>query len=163
MTTGVRNLPSHYYSEMTDISPKCLHLVKLFEGLRLVAYRCPSGVPTIGYGHTDGIRTEDVGVLSITEDQANFYLIADLQKAVQVLKTLVKVPLNQNQFGALVSFTFNVGATAVAQSTLLKKLNAGEYEAIPAELKRWNKGGGKVLPGLVRRREAECELWNEAA
>jgi hypothetical protein len=72
---------------------------------------------------------------------------------------LVTVPLSQNQFDALVSFTFNVGEGALAKSTLLKKLNAGKYSEVPAELMKWTKGGGRELPGLVRRRRAECALW----
>jgi hypothetical protein len=86
-------------------------------------------------------------------------LASDLVKFEDGVDNLVKVPLKQNQFDALVSFAFNVGLGALGKSTLLKKLNAGQYDAVPAELMKWTKAGGKELPGLVRRRRAEAALW----
>jgi len=131
-------------------------LVKKFEGLYLTAYHCPAGVLTIGYGHTgpdvqDGLR--------ITEERAEDLLEADLAKAAADVDRLVRVPLTDEQRGALSSFVFNVGAAAFGKSTLLRKLNGGDYASVPAELARWTKGGGRVLPGLVKRRAAEGVLF----
>lgn len=132
-----------------------IELIKEFESLRLSAYLCPANVWTIGWGHTEGVRKGD----TITRAQADAYLAGDLFGFEQDVDRLVKVPLTQSQFDALVSFAFNIGVDALAKSTLLRKLNSGQYDAVPLELARWNKAGGKVLPGLVRRRKAEAELW----
>jgi lysozyme len=112
---------------------------------------------TIGYGHTKDVRPGDV----VTLTEAEKLLIEDLEWSESVVNNQVKVPLNQNQFDALVSFVFNVGSGNFGKSTLLKRLNAGRYDDVPHELKRWNKGGGEVLPGLTRRREAETKLFCE--
>ena len=135
-------------------------LIKQFEGQRLTAYKCPAGIWTIGYGHTSAAGAPEVQPgMTITYQEANAILVRDLGKYEDAVDRLVKVPLTQNQFDALVSFTYNVGEGALAKSTLLKKLNAGQYDAVPAELMKWTKGGGKELPGLVRRRRAECAMW----
>jgi len=137
-----------------------IELVKHFEGLFLRAYLCPAKVWTIGYGHTG--KTHNDGTvkrgLTISEREAESLLEFDLNTkyAPDVLR-LVKVPLTQDQFNALVSFHFNTGA--LGKSTLLKKLNAGDYEGAAAEFRRWTRGGGRVLPGLVRRRRAERRLF----
>lgn len=130
-------------------------LIKKYEGLRLEAYRCPAGVWTIGYGH---IRTTTPD-MKITAAKANLLLIEDLATAEKAVSRLVKVELNQSQFDALVSFVFNVGVGAFERSTLLRLLNAGEYDDVPAQLARWNKVKGKVTRGLVRRREDEAKLF----
>ena len=131
-------------------------LIISFEGVRLQAYKCPAGVWTIGGGSTQ--PTVHPGE-EITKKEAMDRFDRDLVKFEKAVDRLVTVPLTQNQFDALVSFTFNVGEGALAKSTLLKKLNAGDYDAVPAELMKWTKGGGKELPGLVRRRRAECAMW----
>lgn len=95
----------------------------------------------------------------ISEWRAISLLTGDVHYAEQAVIRLVKVPLNGNQFSALVSFVFNLGAHALEGSTLLRKLNGGEYAAVPAELSRWVRAGGEKLPGLVRRRKAEAKLW----
>lgn len=137
-----------------------LDLIKQFEGLRLKAYKCPADVWTIGYGHTSAAGQPAVkSGMSITEAQANKILASDLGQYEDAINNSVKVELTQNQFDALVSFVYNVGIGAFQKSTLLKKLNAGQYDAVPAELMKWTKGGGKELPGLVRRRRAEAALW----
>ena len=137
-----------------------LDLIKQFEGLRLKAYKCPADVWTIGYGHTSAAGQPAVkSGMSITEAQANKILAADLGQYEDAINNSVKVDLTQNQFDALVSFVYNVGIGAFQKSTLLKKLNAGQYDAVPGELMKWTKGGGKELPGLVRRRRAEAALW----
>lgn len=130
-------------------------IVKEFEGLRLEAYKCPADVWTIGYGHTRGVIPGDV----ITEKEAEIFLAEDLEDAESAVNEYVEVKLNQNQFDALVSFVYNLGAGNFKSSTLLRKLNAGDYLGAANEFKRWNKAGGKVLNGLVRRRAAECNLF----
>ncbi|MEW6121299.1 MAG: lysozyme [Pseudomonadota bacterium] len=118
------------------------------------------GTPTIGYGHTDAAKhpLKVKPGIRITEAEATAILDTDLDECEDAVSRLVKVPLNDNQFGALVSFQFNLGA--LGSSTLLKKLNAGDYSAVPGEMRRWVNAGGKRLQGLVNRREAEITLWN---
>lgn len=139
-------------------SDKGVALIKAHEGKRLSSYRCPGGVWTVGYGHTiaAGHPTVVPG-MRITEREAEEILRRDLSRFEDRVNKLVKVPLTQGQFDALVSFDFNTGA--LHSSSLLKKLNAGEYGRVPAQLMRWTKGGGRELPGLVRRRRDEAELW----
>lgn len=135
-------------------------LIKEFEGCELVAYLCPANIWTIGWGHTSAAGAPSVHAgLRITQALADEIFVRDLEPYARCVEQHVKVKLTDNQFAALVSFTYNVGQGAFRSSTLLKKLNAGDYDAVPAELKKWNKGGGKVLPGLVRRRAAEAALW----
>lgn len=133
-----------------------LSLVKSFESLRLTAYRDTGGVPTIGWGHTKGVRLGQV----ITEAQASDFLMDDLEEAESAVIRFVSVPLNDNQFAALVSFAFNCGTEAFRRSTLRKKLNAGDYAAVPGQLALWVNDNGVKLNGLVRRRKAEADLWN---
>lgn len=134
---------------------KGLELIKEFEGLRLTAYLCPAQVWTIGYGHTAGVRQGDV----IIEAQADAFLRHDLAASELAVGRRVTALLNQNQFDALVSFTFNLGAGNLSRSTLLKKLNAGDYAGAAEEFLRWNRAGGKPLAGLSRRRAAERALF----
>lgn len=137
--------------------------IKRSEGLRLTAYPDPgsrNGDPwTIGYGSTAGVKKGMV----ITEAEAEARLIRDLTHAETTVERLVKVPLTDNQFGALVSFVFNIGAGAFEKSTLLRKLNAGDYAAVPDQLSRWNKNDGAVMAGLTKRRAEEAALWNTAS
>lgn len=132
-----------------------LNLIMQFEGCRLNAYKCPAGVWTIGYGHTAGVKQGQ----TITQAQAEEYLRQDCGKYAAYVSNTAYVPiadtLNQNQFDALVSFTYNCGAGN------LKKLCAGRTAGqIAAALPLYNKAAGKVLTGLVRRRAAETELFN---
>jgi lysozyme len=131
-------------------------LVKHFEGVRLRAYRDPVGILTIGYGHT-GADVHSGLVISL--EQAEEILRFDLRRFERGVTGLVKVPLNDNQFAALVSFAFNLGVGALGRSTLLKKLNAGDYKGAYLEFGKWTRAGGRVLPGLVRRRAAEAQLF----
>ena len=140
-----------------EVSKRGLALIQQFEGLRLKAYSDSAGVPTIGYGSTRGVRMGD----EITEAQAIELLAADVDRHADGVRRAVNVSLNQNQFDALVSFTFNVGVGALQRSTLLRKLNAGDYTAAANELMRWVYAGGQELRGLVRRREAERQLFME--
>lgn len=139
-----------------SINSRGLNLVKQFEGLVLKAYRDPVGIWTIGYGHTGPeVGPGDV----ITKAQAEALLKKDLIRFEQAVRSLVKVPLNSNQFSALVSFTFNVGSGALAQSTLLSLLNQRDYQGAGDQFSRWVYGDGRVLPGLVTRRNAERDLF----
>jgi lysozyme len=136
-----------------------LELIKQFEGIKLKVYRDPVGLPTVGVGHvvkpSEGLQVGDV----ITEAQMDAFLRADVGQAEQTVNDLVQVPLKQKQFSALVSFTFNVGRGALSRSTLLRKLNAGDYDGAAAEFNRWTRARGRTLPGLVRRRAAERSLF----
>ena len=132
-----------------------IELIKKYEGCVLKAYKCPSGVWTIGYGHTTGVKSG----MKITKTQAVNYLKQDLSIYEKAVTDYVKVPLNQNQFDALVSFSFNCGVGALKTSTLLQKLNSSDYNGAANEFPRWNKSNGKVLNGLVRRRQEEKELF----
>lgn len=137
------------------LSNKGIELIKKFEGCRLKAYKCPAGVWTIGYGHTNNVRPDDV----ITQDEAEELLKRDIKVHEDNVTRLVKVALSQGQFDALVSFEYNVGYGNFANSTLLKLLNSGNYESAAKQFKRWVYAGDKVLEGLVKRRIAETELF----
>ena len=133
-----------------------IDLIKEFEGLHLTPYLCPSRVWTIGFGHTRSVRVGQV----ITADQADQLLDEDLRLVERAVARLVTVPLSDNQFSALCCFAFNVGSGNLESSTLLKLLNRGWYEQVPAQLMRWNRANGEVFGGLARRRAAEARLWN---
>jgi GH24 family phage-related lysozyme (muramidase) len=136
------------------INAEGLSLIKKWEGRKLTAYRDVVGVLTIGYGST-GSHVK-LG-MTITEAEAEALLRKDLSRFEERVSRLVKVPLTDNQFAALVSFDFNTGA--IDKSTLLKKLNKGDYNAVPSELMKWVNAGGKRVQGLVNRRAAEAGLW----
>ena len=110
---------------------------------------------TIGYGHTGGVKETD----TITQEEADKLLKGDVLKFEKYVSDNVKVDLDQSQFDALVAWTFNLGPGNLRESTMLKKLNNGEYESVPFEMRRWNKAGGKTLDGLIRRRQAESLLF----
>ena len=137
------------------ISPEGLALIKKVEGCELEAYQCSAGVWTIGYGHTKGVEEG----MTITKDQAEQMLLEELVEYEVAVEEAVDNQLDQCMFDALVSWTYNLGPTNLNNSTMLKVLNAGEYDEVPAQIKRWNKAGGKVLQGLIRRREAEALLF----
>lgn len=136
-----------------------LQLLRNWEGVAgkpvLKAYLDGGGVPTIGYGHTKGVH---IG-MTATAAQCESWLKNDCAIAVACINECVKVHLTQNQFDALVCFAFNVGNGAFKDSTLLKKLNALDYDGVPAQLSRWNKDNGHVVDGLTNRRNAEIALW----
>jgi lysozyme len=135
-------------------------LIKEFEGCRLTAYKCPAGVWTIGYGHTSAAGSPEVTPgMTITQQEAEDILRRDLIKYENGVIKLVNVDLTQGQFDALVDFAYNAGVGALQKSTLLKKVNAEDYDAVPNELMKWTKAGGRELAGLVRRRRAEARLW----
>jgi lysozyme len=140
---------------MTPYFECASRIIRRFEGFRLAAYQCPAGVWTVGYGHTRDVLPD----LRITEVEAERLLVEDMDNADQTVRRFCTAPLNDLQRGALISFVFNVGAGAFSRSTLLRRLNELDYAAVPAELLRWNKGGGRVLQGLILRREAEAQLF----
>ncbi|MDX9690346.1 MAG: lysozyme [Alphaproteobacteria bacterium] len=153
---GIKTKASCWFAR--SVNQAGIALIKEYEGLNLRAYRCPGKVWTIGYGHT---RTTQPTMV-ITKEEAEDLLRDDLEQAERAVARLVQVTLSDNQFAALVSFVFNVGEGNFERSTLLKLLNRGWYEQVPAQLMRWNKAGGEELGGLTRRRAAEGALWRRA-
>lgn len=145
-------------------STKGIELIKSFEGLSLTAYKCPAGVWTIGFGHTGTVDGKLIASgMKITEAKATELLKKDLAEFEAAVNGCVKAPITQNMFDALVSFAFNVGAGALRRSTLLQKLNKSDYDGAADEFPKWNKAGGVVLNGLVRRRLAERKLFMDGA
>jgi len=131
-------------------------LTRSFEGLRLTAYQDCGGVWTIGYGHTG----PDVRAgLTITETEAEALLRSDVAASETSVNRAVNVPITQNQFDALVDFCFNCGRGNFLSSTLLRQVNLGNTQAATAQFALWVHAGGEVVPGLVRRRKAEAELF----
>lgn len=141
-------------------SEKGIALLKQFEGCKLTAYQDSVGVWTIGYGWTQPVDGKPIRAgMTIKQETAERLLKTGLVSYESDVSRLVKVGLTQGQFDALVSFTYNLGARSLSTSTLLRKLNAGDYAGAADEFLRWNKAGGKVLNGLTRRREAERALF----
>ncbi|PAN73867.1 lysozyme [Enterobacter cloacae] len=141
-------------------SEKGVALIKEFEGCKLTAYQDSVGVWTIGYGWTQPVDGKPIRAgMTIKQETAERLLKTGLVSYESDVSRLVKVSLTQGQFDALVSFTYNLGARSLSTSTLLRKLNAGDYAGAADEFLRWNKAGGKVLNGLTRRREAERALF----
>ena len=134
-----------------------IDLIKHFEGCVLTAYKCPAGVWTIGYGHTKDVQPGD----EWSESHANHMLEVELEEYENYVNTAVKVPLQQNQFDALVSWVFNLGPTNLKSSTMLKVLNSThvDWADIPYQIQRWNKVNGEVNEGLVKRRKSEALLF----
>jgi len=137
------------------ISEAGIALVRRFEGCRLHAYLDAVGVPTIGYGSTEGVTMGD----TITQEEAETLLLEDLARFEKCVNEMVKVPIDQNAFDALVSFAYNLGCGNLRTSTLLKRVNEGDFGAAANEFKKWRFAGAKELPGLVARRAAEAELF----
>jgi lysozyme len=138
-----------------NISQNGIKLIQQFEGCVLFGYKDAVGVPTIGWGHTGGVYLGQ----RISQAQADDLLKNDLKKYENGVREAVRVPLNQNQFDALVSFAYNCGISALKTSTLCQKLNAKDYKGAAAEFDKWTKAGGQVLNGLVKRRNAEQALF----
>ena len=140
---------------MMTTSEKGRQLIKQFEGLRLTAYRCPAGVATIGWGHTEGVKMGQ----RITEQQAEQLLTEDLQPVERLLNTM-NVNLRQGQFDALSSWIFNLGRGTFVSSTLCKRIQAGAGdEEVADQIVRWVNASGKPLVGLMRRRVAEANMF----
>lgn len=153
------------------VSEHGLDLLKQWEGFESKIYKDSAGLPTIGVGHllTKSELTSGKIVINgapvqyaagLTNQQVLNLLSEDINPAAQAVSANAKVALSQNQYDVLVSFVFNVGVAAFTGSTLLKLLNQGQYDQVPAQLRRWNKSGGQVVQGLINRRENEIKLWN---
>jgi lysozyme len=154
-----------------QMSTHGLELLEQWEGFKANVYKDSAGLPTIGVGHLLTKSELSSGKIVInglpvqysnglTDQQVLNLLSQDVKPAEKAVNNGVKVTLNQNQFDALVSFTFNVGVGAFTSSTLLKVLNQQQYTEIPTQLLRWTRAGGQVVPGLVNRRQNEINLWN---
>ena len=143
---------------MYSYSKNGMNLTESFESCRLVAYLDLKGVPTIAWGHTRGVLLGD----TCTQEQADAWLLEDLQVAVDDVNRLVKVSLTQEEFDALVDFVYNVGGGNFASSTLLRDLNMGCFTDVAAQFDLWDHASGKVVAGLLRRRQAETDLFEES-
>ena len=146
--------------ESMSVSNKGVDLICEFEGKRLVAYDDGVGVWTIGFGtikYPDGVRVKKGDTCTL--DQAKEYMRHDLIEFEHTVNSSVKVPLNQNQFDALVSLAYNIGSNAFKSSTLVKKLNAGDYQGAADQFNAWVNAGGKRMQGLVNRRDREKLLF----
>lgn len=156
---------------MLHLTDKGLSLIKRFEGFSPTVYVCPAGYWTIGFGHmlrafdrnrdTRRFMSGNPYPAGITREEADEMLIADLRKYEAAVARLITVPLQNEQFDALVSFTYNLGAGALQRSTLRRKVNGGFHDEVPHEFSKWVWGGGRKLPGLVKRREAEAGLYEQ--
>lgn len=157
---------------MRQINQRGLKLVMAFEGFREMVYLCTANYWTIGYGHmirpfdktrdTREIMSANPFPNGVTKAEAEALLSDDLETAERAVSRLVKFPISENQFSALVSFTFNLGAGNLQASTLRRKINRGELEEASAEFMKWTISGGRKTPGLVRRRQAESALFMSA-
>ena len=134
-----------------NYSKQGLQLTEKFEGVRLEAYLDQVGVPTIGYGHTRGVKLGD----TCTQEQAEQWLLDDVRACELCVNFHVAVPLTQGEFDALVDFCFNLGCGALTGSTLLRKLNSSDFNGAAGEFEKWSHAGGKVVAGLLRRRIEE--------
>lgn len=148
--------------KVTKASQKGLDLIKRFEGLELKPYKCPAGIPTIGYGNTyypsgSKVKLTDPAITKEKAEELLKFLLTSYEKGVD---SFCRDDINQNQFDALTSFAYNVGVGNLQKSTLIKKVNKNPSDpTIRAEFLKWNKGAGKVLAGLTRRRQAEADLY----
>ena len=140
-------------------SPRAVQFIKDHEGYRETAYQCASGVWTIGWGHTSDAKFPVRKGMKINRAKAEAMLRHDIAEAEDAIDAVVRVPLNSNQYGALVSLIFNIGVGAFRRSTLLRLLNKGDYERASREFGKWNKSQGRTLPGLTRRRAEEKALF----
>jgi len=138
-----------------QISEEGKQLIKKFEGCRLEAYKCSAGVWTIGYGRTTNVQEGD----TCTQEEAEKWLNEELVVYGAYVNDAVLITLEQNEFDALVAWTYNLGSTNLNNSTMLRVLNDNQKEDVPHQMRRWNKANGEVLEGLVRRREAEALLF----
>lgn len=145
------------------INEQGLEIIKRYEGLRLEVYLCPAGIPSVGFGSTYGLdhRRLDMGHRPITELEAEGLLIWHIENIEPVIARLVRVPVTSNQWSAIVSLIVNIGTGNFQSSALRMKLNRRDYDGAADEFPKWRRGGGRILPGLVRRRAAERELFLE--
>lgn len=143
---------------MRHTTQEGLELIKQFEGFSRTVYFCPAGHPTIGYGHVVKAGEDFTG--GIEEEQAEEMLRQDAVIAEQAVLRLINVPLTDEQFDALVSFTYNLGGAALQRSTLRRKVNREDHAEVPEQFMRWVWASGRRLKGLIRRREAESQFYS---
>jgi lysozyme len=137
-----------------------LDLIKKWEGCKLKAYRCPAGVWTVGYGLTSAAGFIQVGPDTVlTQEEADWYLEQAVNKYADGIRDIFTAPINDNQFAAFVSLAYNVGIRGVRNSSAVRHFNAGDLDKVPASIRAWNKAGGKVVKGLVNRRDDEVRLF----
>ena len=141
---------------MRHITQEGIDLIKRFEGFSSTVYICPAGYPTIGYGHL--VRNHEK-FEEISQEEAEALLRIDVESAERAVLRLIKVPLTDGQFDALVSFTYNLGSGALQCSTLRRKVNRQAHSEVPAQLVRWVWAGGRKLNGLIKRRECESLIY----
>ena len=141
---------------MRHITQDGIDLIKRFEGFSSTVYICPAGYPTIGYGHL--VRDNET-FEEISQEEAEALLRIDVESAERAVLRLIKVPLTDGQFDALVSFTYNLGSGALQCSTLRRKVNRQAHSEVPTQLVRWVWAGGRKLNGLIRRRAVEAKLY----
>lgn len=146
---------------MRHMTDQGLALIKRFEGISAKPYLCPAGWWTIGWGAIRGLDGQPVIAAAppITEEEADTLLRRDVAVAERAVLRLVTIPLADGRFDALASFAFNLGSGALQRSTLRRKVNREEHDDVPDEFRKWVWGGGRKLPGLVRRREAEAMMY----
>ena len=131
-------------------------MIKHFERCKLTAYQDQNSIQTIGWRHTAGVKKGD----KWTQDKVDNTLLNDIDEFKGYVNHYVNVPLTQNQFDSLISWTYNIGTRGLKKSVMLTKLNEKKYDEVPSQMKRWNKAGGKVSRGLVRRRNAEAAMFS---
>ena len=137
-----------------------LDLIKRWEGCKLKAYKCSAGVWTVGYGLTTAAGFIEVGPDTvITQAEADWYLEKTVEKFLAEIKPAITAPINENELGAFTSLAYNIGPTAFRKSSALRHFNAGNKDRVPTSMRMWRKAGGKVVKGLVNRREAEVDLF----
>ena len=137
-----------------------LDLIKRWEGCKLKAYKCSAGVWTVGYGLTTSAGFIEVGPDTvITQAEADWYLEKTVEKFLAEIKPAITAPINENELGAFTSLAYNIGPTAFRKSSALRHFNAGNKDRVPTSIRMWRKAGGKVVKGLINRREAEVDLF----
>jgi lysozyme len=137
-----------------------IDLIKRWEGCKLKAYKCPAGVWTVGYGLTSRAGFIEVGPdTTITQSEADWYLEQVIEKFLAEIKTAITADINENELGAFTSLAYNIGPRGFRKSSALRHFNAGDKDRVPKSMRMWNKAGGKVVKGLVNRREAEVDLF----
>lgn len=146
---------------MRHVTDQGLALIKRFEGFSATRYICPAGWWTIGFGAIHGLDGQPVTAATppVTEEEAETLMRRDLAVAERAALRLITVPLSDGRFNALASFAFNLGGGALQRSTLRRKVNREEHADVPDEFRKWVWGGGRKLPGLIRRREEEAEMY----
>ena len=139
------------------ISPAGLRLIRLFESFSAMPYICAGGYQTLGFGHV--VRPGEAFDLPLSLESGEKLLLANVSKTERAISRLIRVPLSQNQWDALTSWTFNLGGGALQASTLRQVINRGDLDEAPDQIRRWVYAGGRKLRGLVKRREIEARLF----